>query len=235
MAKRHLRLVTPATVNRTVTPKRLPNNKLRTREYLTDAEVERLVNVARKNRWGHRDATMTLVAYRHGLRVSELVDLRWDQIEFASGTLHVRRVKQGTPSTHPILGDELRALRRGSSASSNLRRPSYSPRSAERPSALPGLPAWSSGQGSKPSLPSRHTRTCSGTHAATRSPTRGTIRGRCRLILATATSSTPSATLSCRRRGSRIFGVDEKTSAQRLTMSAIGGKGDITRRCLHVR
>ena len=70
------------------------------------------MNAARKNRWGHRDATMTLVAYRHGLRVSELVDLRWDQIEFASGTLHVRRVKQGTPSTHPILGDELRALRR---------------------------------------------------------------------------------------------------------------------------
>src|SRR6476661_10874698 len=55
---------------------------------------------------------MVLVAYRHGLRVSELVDLRWDQIEFASGTLHVRRVKQGTPSTHPSLGDELRALRR---------------------------------------------------------------------------------------------------------------------------
>ena len=73
MAKRHLRLVTPATVNRTVTPKRLPNSKLRTREYLTEAEVERLMNAARKNRWGHRDATMTLVAYRHGparLRVS---------------------------------------------------------------------------------------------------------------------------------------------------------------------
>ena len=100
MAKGHLKLVTPATVNRTVTPKRLPNSKLRTREYLTEAEVERLMNAARKNRWGH------------GLRASELVDLRWDQIEFASGTLHVRRVKQGTPSTHPILGDELRALRR---------------------------------------------------------------------------------------------------------------------------
>ena len=112
MAKRHLRLVTPATVNRTVTPKRLPDSRLRTREYLTEAEVERLTNAARKNRWGHRDATMVLVAYRHGLRVSELVDLRWDQIEFASGTLHVRRVKQGTPSTHPIMGDELRALRR---------------------------------------------------------------------------------------------------------------------------
>ena len=112
MAKRHLRLVTPATVNRTVTPKRLPNSKLRTREYLTEAEVERVMNVARKNRWGHRDATMVLVAYRHGLRVSELVDMRWEQIEFASGTLHVRRVKQGTPSTHQILGDELRKLRR---------------------------------------------------------------------------------------------------------------------------
>jgi integrase len=55
---------------------------------------------------------MILVAYRHGLRASELTDLRWDQVEFTSATLHVRRVKQATPSTHPILGDELRALRR---------------------------------------------------------------------------------------------------------------------------
>jgi integrase len=73
--------------------------------------VERLIKAAKKNRWGHRDATMVLVAYRHGLRVSELVDLRWVQIDFRSANLHVRRVKQGTPSTHPILGDELRALR----------------------------------------------------------------------------------------------------------------------------
>jgi integrase len=55
---------------------------------------------------------MTLVAYRHGLRASELVDLRWDQVDFRTATLHVRRVKRGTPATHPILGDELRALRR---------------------------------------------------------------------------------------------------------------------------
>ena len=55
---------------------------------------------------------MGLVAYRHGLRAAELVDLRWDQVDFKTATLHVRRVKQGTPSTHPILGDELRALRR---------------------------------------------------------------------------------------------------------------------------
>jgi site-specific recombinase XerD len=112
MAKRHLRLVAPATVNRTVKPRRLPNADLRTREYLTEAEVERLMKAARGNRWGHRDATMVLVAYRHGLRASELVDLRWEQIEFRTASLHVRRVKQGTPSTHPIVGDELRALRR---------------------------------------------------------------------------------------------------------------------------
>jgi integrase len=97
---------------RTVTPKRRPNGPLRTREHLTDAEVERLMNAARKNRWGHRDATMVLVAYRHGLRASELVDLRWEQVDFRTANLHVRRVKQGSPSTHPIVGDELRALRR---------------------------------------------------------------------------------------------------------------------------
>jgi site-specific recombinase XerD len=112
MAKSHLKLVTPATVKRTVTPKRSPNSDLRTREYLTEAEVGRLMEAAKGNRYGQRDATMVLVAYRHGLRVSELVDLRWDQVEFRTATLHVRRVKQGTPSTHPIPGDELRALRR---------------------------------------------------------------------------------------------------------------------------
>lgn len=112
MTKSHLKLVAPTTVNRTVTPKRLPNKALRTREHLTEAEVERLMEAAKGNRRGHRDATMILVAYRHGLRASELTDLRWDQVEFTTATLHVRRVKHGTPSTHPIMGDELRALRR---------------------------------------------------------------------------------------------------------------------------
>jgi integrase len=112
MAKSHLKLVTPATVKRTVTPRRRPNAVLRTREHLTEAEVERLITAAKKNRWGQRDATMALIAYRHGFRSAELVDLRWDQVDFRTASLHVRRVKQGTPSTHPILGDELRALRR---------------------------------------------------------------------------------------------------------------------------
>jgi type 1 fimbriae regulatory protein FimB/type 1 fimbriae regulatory protein FimE len=112
MTKRHLKLVTPSTVKRTVTPERRPNADLRTREYLTEVEVERLIHAAKGNRWGNRDAIMILVAYRHGLRSSELVDLRWDQVEFQTAALHIRRVKRGSPSTHPILGDELRALRR---------------------------------------------------------------------------------------------------------------------------
>jgi type 1 fimbriae regulatory protein FimB/type 1 fimbriae regulatory protein FimE len=112
VAKSHLKLVTPTTKKRTVTPRRRRNGDLRTREYLTEAEVERLMKAATGNRWGHRDATMILVAYRHGLRVSELTDLRWDQVDFRTATLHVRRAKQGTPSTHPIVGDQLRALRR---------------------------------------------------------------------------------------------------------------------------
>ena len=112
MAKPHLKVVSPTTVNRTITPRRRRNGELRTREYLTEHEVERLIETAKRNRHGHRDTTMGLVAYRHGLRAAELVDLRWDQVDFKTATLHVRRVKQGTPSTHPILGDELRALRR---------------------------------------------------------------------------------------------------------------------------
>ena len=97
MAKSYLKLVTPAIVKRTVPPRRLPNDKLRTREYLTETEVERLLEAAKRNRNGRRDAAMILVAYRHGLRVSELADLRWDQVDFATATLHVRRVKQGHP------------------------------------------------------------------------------------------------------------------------------------------
>jgi type 1 fimbriae regulatory protein FimB/type 1 fimbriae regulatory protein FimE len=85
----------------------------RSRRYLTEREIERLMDCARKHsRHGHRDATMILVAYRHGLRASELCDLQWHQIELEAARLHVQRAKRGTPSTHPIRGDELRALRR---------------------------------------------------------------------------------------------------------------------------
>jgi type 1 fimbriae regulatory protein FimB/type 1 fimbriae regulatory protein FimE len=113
MAKPRLRIVPSRTEIGTVSPpKRKPNADLRTREYLTEPEIERLLKAAKANRWGPRDAAMILIAYRHGLRATELVDLRWDQIELSrNGVLHVRRVKNGTPSTHPLQGDEMRALR----------------------------------------------------------------------------------------------------------------------------
>src|SRR5215510_9081614 len=89
------------------------NSPVRTREYLTAAEIERLMAAARaSSRYGHRDATMILLGYRHGLRASELCDLEWSQVELAVARLHVRRAKNGSPSVQPMRGDELRALRR---------------------------------------------------------------------------------------------------------------------------
>jgi type 1 fimbriae regulatory protein FimB/type 1 fimbriae regulatory protein FimE len=103
---------TPTIKKRTVAPGRLPNAVYRTREYLTAREVERLMKAAGDNRYGHRDATMILLAFRHGLRASELCSLRWEQVDLAHGRLHVSRLKNGMPSVHPLTGTELRALRR---------------------------------------------------------------------------------------------------------------------------
>lgn len=111
MTKARLKLVAPATANRTVTPRRRPNAELRPREHLTEREVGKLIEAAKGNRWGQRDSTMLLVAFRHGLRASELCSLQWSDVEFETGTLHLRRAKGGATSTHPLLGDELRALR----------------------------------------------------------------------------------------------------------------------------
>ena len=86
---------------------------VRPREYLTEDEVRRLMQAARRvGRHGHRDATLILLSYRHGLRVSEAVALRWEQVDLSQGRLHVRRLKRGQPSVHPLRGPELRALRR---------------------------------------------------------------------------------------------------------------------------
>ena len=83
MAQTHLKLVAPNTEKRTVAPpRRKPNKELRTREYLTEAEVAKLTKAAKGNRYGHRDATMILLAYRHALRAIELVDLRWGSDRF---------------------------------------------------------------------------------------------------------------------------------------------------------
>jgi integrase len=90
-----------------------PNDALRPLEYLTEAEVDRLRKAAcAGNRNGHRDETIMLIAFRHGLRASELVALRWDAIDLDHGKLHCARRKNGTASVHPLTGAELRALRR---------------------------------------------------------------------------------------------------------------------------
>src|SRR2546425_3609908 len=101
----------PTIVNRTL-PKRLPNTAYRVREYLTEREVDRLIETARKRgRNGQRDAAAILLAYRHGLRAQELCSLRWAQVDLRHGRLHVNRAKGGIESVHPLHGPELRALR----------------------------------------------------------------------------------------------------------------------------
>ena len=103
----------PSTESGTVPPQSIPHSQKRPREYLTPNEVEELISVAKgRGRHGHRDATMLLMAYRHALRVSELCALRWEQVDFDLGVLHVRRLKRGIPSIHPLRGPQLRALRR---------------------------------------------------------------------------------------------------------------------------
>jgi site-specific recombinase XerD len=112
-AEKRKRRTRPTAVNGTVPPRRVLNSDVRPREYLTPKEVERLIAAAkaRARRYGLRDATMILVAFRHGLRVTELCSLTWDQIDFSQGLIHVRRAKSGIPSVQQIVGEEMRALR----------------------------------------------------------------------------------------------------------------------------
>ena len=105
--------VVPLPARKNSPPRRRPNSELRSREYLTPLEVDALIKGAKSaGRHKHRDATLILTAYRHGLRVSELVSLRWDQVDLKQGKLHVNRLKNGSPSIHPLRGPEIRALRR---------------------------------------------------------------------------------------------------------------------------
>ena len=103
----------PIALNGKVPPLRRKNKDLRSREYLTTEEVEQLGSAAKGlGRHGHRDMTMIIMMFRHGLRVSELITLRWDMIDMKQGIMHVSRLKNGVSSTHPLRGPELRALRK---------------------------------------------------------------------------------------------------------------------------
>lgn len=103
---------TPKMAKLSTPPRRKSNSELRTREYLTTAEIDAIRKSARAvGRHGHRDDTLILIMFRHALRVSEAIALRWEQADLKQGLLHVRRLKNGFPSTHPLRSTELRALR----------------------------------------------------------------------------------------------------------------------------
>jgi integrase len=98
--------------------RRSPNARtyaeVRSREHLLSDEVAAMQKAIKKaeGRYADRDWLLILMMYRHGLRVSEVAALRWEQIDFKGGTVYVKRVKKGTPSTQPIYGDEIRLLRK---------------------------------------------------------------------------------------------------------------------------
>jgi type 1 fimbriae regulatory protein FimB/type 1 fimbriae regulatory protein FimE len=95
----------------TVRTGRAKNAKYRQREYLTEGEIDSLLAAAGNSRNPTRDRLLILMAFRHALRVSELVDIRWQQIDLDTATVHIRRAKNGTPGIHGLQGDELRLLR----------------------------------------------------------------------------------------------------------------------------
>jgi integrase len=112
MGKPNLKLVSPASVNRAVGLRRPTNKKMgRPREYLTKSEITQLIKSTKNNRHAARDGTMILIGYLHGLRVSELTGLQWSDVSFEDATLHIRRAKGGVTGSHPLRGDEKRALR----------------------------------------------------------------------------------------------------------------------------
>jgi integrase len=182
------------------------------RKYLTEREVARLMAAARKSgRYGHRDATMILLAFRHGLRASELCDLLWSQVELAAGRLHVRRAKSGTPSVHPLQGDELRALRR----LQREQQPSSHVFTTERggPMTPKGFNTLFRRVGERAPMPFLFTRTCCATLAAMPWPMLATTLARCRRTSVIGTSSTQCATPSWHHTGLRTSGANPSRMA----------------------
>jgi type 1 fimbriae regulatory protein FimE len=112
-AKRRLPLSTKSTKRPSAPPTKPRNADVRSREYLTPAEAKELREAAKNTgRHGFRDWLLVMMMYRHGLRVGEIIDLKWEQVDLSAGKLHVNRLKNGDASVHFIEGDELRALRK---------------------------------------------------------------------------------------------------------------------------
>jgi site-specific recombinase XerD len=108
MKSSHLKLV-KSTVMRPVGRK--ANAAYRVREHLTETEIDKLLAALKRNRCGHRDWLVGLLIYRHGLRVSEACDLRWDDLDLTKRTVIVRRLKGSVDSSHYLERDELAGLK----------------------------------------------------------------------------------------------------------------------------
>jgi len=83
----------------------------RQKNFLTEAEIEKFLRSSRKGRHGVRNSAMMLLAFRHGLRVSELINTRMGDVDLDTGRLFVRRLKGSLSTSQPLQGDEIRALR----------------------------------------------------------------------------------------------------------------------------
>jgi integrase len=196
MKSDHLKLV-ESTVMRPVASKgRKPNATYRVREHLTEEEVSKLLAALKANRYGHRDSMIGLLIYRHGLRVSEACDLRWDDLDLPKRTIVIRRLKGSQDSSHYLERDEvagLKALQRLYAAQG-------------RGSIAWASPVWSKGPGEPLSCRLPYTSTCSGTAPAMRWQTEVWIRADCNITSATPRLRIRCAIPQCRRSRSRIFG-----------------------------
>jgi integrase len=106
----HLRMVESSEMRPVESKGRRANEAYRVREHLTEDETAKLLAALKRNRHGHRDWLIGLLIYRHGLRVSEACDLRWDDIDLTKRTIIVRRLKGSTDSSHYLEKDEHKAL-----------------------------------------------------------------------------------------------------------------------------
>ena len=117
---------------------RRPNVAYRVREHLTEAEIDKLLVVLKQNRHGHRDWLIGLLIYRHGLRVSEACDLRWDDIDWRKSTIVIRRLKRSHNSAHYLERDEFTGLGR-LQREQILNRPMCSPAKRGQPFGRMGI------------------------------------------------------------------------------------------------
>ena len=153
---------------------------------------------------------MVLIAFRHGLRASELVDLHWNQVDLEHALLHVRRLKNGSPATHPLTGKELRALRR-LQREQDTKSPFVFTSERGTPFTKRGFQAMVERAGDATKFDMRSTRTCCATPAASSWLTTASIPGPSRPISATSRSSIRCVTPSWHRLGSKAYSGTDRT------------------------